>query len=193
MTDSGATILVLVLLRLLVRLIVGVPALPRGTPRWVDALSHLNHRLLYLVLIVQPVIGYLAKARNGHGLSLFGYYSIPPAFTANPAWAEWLGEAHEVGAEVLIVLVTLHVLGAFYHGVDPPRRRGAADGLTEVRPLKGGLWARSIRRLRKPGFFAGSAALAAFSRARASSRFSRSFSSSHLSRLSPALAARFSS
>ena len=113
----GATILVLVLLRLLVRLIVGVPALPRGTPRWVDSLSHLNHRLLYLVLILQPVIGYLAKSAHGHGLSLFGYYSIPPAFAANPVWADWLGEAHEVGAEVLIVLVTLHVLGAFYHGV----------------------------------------------------------------------------
>jgi cytochrome b561 len=113
----GVTILALVLVRLALRLILGVPALPRGTPRWADTLSHLNHRLLYLVLILQPVVGYLAKSAHGHGLSVFGYYSVPPAFPANPVWADWLAQAHETGAEVLIVLVLLHVLGAFYHGV----------------------------------------------------------------------------
>lgn len=114
---TGATILVLVLLRLLVRLIVGVPALPRGTPRWVDLLAHLNHRLLYLVLIVQPLLGYLTNGANGYPWSIYGLYNIPAIIGKNPVWADWLGQAHQVGAGVLIVLVTLHLLGAFYHGV----------------------------------------------------------------------------
>ena len=113
----GATILVLVLLRLTVRLAVGVPALPRGTPRWVDSLAHLNQRLLYLVLIVLPVLGYLATGANGYPWSLYGYYDIPSVIAKNADWAEWLGEAHQIGAAVLVGLVGLHLLGAFYHAV----------------------------------------------------------------------------
>lgn len=120
----GATILALVLLRLLVRLIVGVPALPRGTPRWIDSLSHLNHRLLYLVLLVQPVIGFLTNGANGFGWSIFGYYTVPAIIPKNAVWADWLGEAHETAATVLVVLVGLHLLGWFYHAAI--RRDGVA-------------------------------------------------------------------
>jgi cytochrome b561 len=114
---TGAAILVLVLVRLLVRLTVGVPALPRGTPRWVDSLAHLNHRLLYLVLIVQPVLGYLTNGANGFPWSIYGYYDVPAIIAKNAVWADWLGQAHQVGATVLIALIALHLLGAFYHGV----------------------------------------------------------------------------
>ena len=113
----GATILVLVLLSLALRFILGVPALPPGTPRWVDSLAHFTHRMLYLVLIVQPVLGYLATGANGHPWSLYGLYAIPSVIDKNPATAELLGQAHQLGAALLIVLVALHLLGAFYHGV----------------------------------------------------------------------------
>lgn len=113
----GATILVVVLLRLLVRLTLGVPALPRGTPRWVDTVSHLNHRLLYLVLIVQPVIGYLLNGANGFPWSIYGLYNVPSIIAKNAVWADWLAEAHESVATALVVLIGLHLLGAFYHGV----------------------------------------------------------------------------
>lgn len=56
-----------------------------------------------------------------------------------------------------------------------------------------GLCARSSRREKKPGFFAGFAASLAFSLARASASCWRCLLFSHFSRLMPALAARFAS
>ena len=113
----GATILALVLLRLLVRLLVGVPVLPRGTPRFVEWLAHLNHRLLYLVLIVQPLLGYFNNGAHGYPWSIYGYYTIPALIGKDEALGNLLKQAHEIGGAVLIALVALHLLGAFYHGV----------------------------------------------------------------------------
>ena len=113
----GATILVLMLLRLLLRLILGVPVLPRGTPRFAEWLAGLNHRLLYLLLIAQPVIGYFNNGANGYPWSIFGYYSVPAIIAKDPALAEWLKAAHLGVGTALVALILLHVLGAFYHAV----------------------------------------------------------------------------
>ncbi len=113
----GATILVLMLLRLVLRLILGVPVPPRGVPRFAEWLAGLNHRLLYLLLIAQPIIGYLRNGAAGHDWSIFGYYTIPSIIAKNAVLADALKEAHEAVGAALIVLILLHLLGAFYHGV----------------------------------------------------------------------------
>jgi cytochrome b561 len=114
---NGAVILVLMLLRLGLRWLLGVPVLPAGTPIWVMSVSELNHRLLYLVLIVQPVIGYFNNGANGLPWSLYGRYDIPAIISKNDLWAQYLGAAHAWGAVVLGVLVGLHLLGVAYHGI----------------------------------------------------------------------------
>lgn len=111
----GATILVLVLLRLVLRLFLGVPVLPRGVPAWAEGLAHLNHRLMYLLLIAQPVIGYFNNGANGYPWSIYGYYTIPAIITKNAAAAEYLKAAHLGVGTALIALILLHLLGAFYH------------------------------------------------------------------------------
>lgn len=113
----GATILVLMLLRLLLRWVLGVPLLPRGTPRWAEFLSGLNHRLLYLLLIVQPIIGYLNNGAHGYPWSIYGYYTIPAIIAKDAVQAEWLKAAHLGVGTAIVALVLLHVLGAFYHAV----------------------------------------------------------------------------
>jgi cytochrome b561 len=113
----GATILALMLLRLVLRLLLGVPVLPRGTPRFAEWLAGLNHRLLYLLLIVQPVIGYLNNGANGYPWSIFGYYTVPAIIAKDAVWAEWLKTAHLGVGTALVALILLHLLGAFYHAV----------------------------------------------------------------------------
>jgi len=120
----GATILVLVLLRLALRLILGVPLLPRGTPRWVDWLSRLNHRLLYAVLIVQPLVGWFNNGANGFPWSIYGLYTIPAPIAKDEALAKLLGQVHEAGGGLLVALVALHLLGVAYHLII--RRDGVA-------------------------------------------------------------------
>lgn len=113
----GATILALMLLRLVLRLLLGVPVMPRGVPDWAERLAHLNHRLMYLLLIVQPVVGYLNNGANGYPWSIFGYYTIPAVIAKDAVLAEYLKAAHMGIGTALIALILLHLLGAFYHGV----------------------------------------------------------------------------
>ena len=48
----------------------------------------------------------------------FGLFTIPsPIGKQDKAIAEQFAEAHELGAFLLIVLITLHLLGAAYHGI----------------------------------------------------------------------------
>lgn len=90
---SGATILVVMILRLTLRLTHGVPPPKAESPGWDKALSRLNHWLFYAVLIAMPLAG-------------MGAYLIPSRTLAN---------LHEYTVPVLLALVALHVLGALYH------------------------------------------------------------------------------
>ena len=114
---TGAVLLVLMLLRLAVRLFCHVPRLPRGTPRWVATLAHLNHRALYAVLIVQPLLGWLNNGANGYPWSFYGFFDIPAPIAQNQAEAAWFSSLHLYGAVALAVLVALHLGGVAYHTV----------------------------------------------------------------------------
>jgi cytochrome b561 len=88
----GLLILALAAIRLVVRLIQGVPAAPVGEgfiQRWLAALVHL---LLYAAIFIMPVTGALAW-----------YLGIG-----------WLGEVHEIGKPVIIVAVAVHAAGALW-------------------------------------------------------------------------------
>jgi cytochrome b561 len=114
---TGAVLLVLMLLRLAVRLVNYVPRLPRGTPHWVATAAWLNHRALYVVLIVQPLLGWLNNGANGYPWSFYGLFNIPSPIGQNQAAAAWLSSLHLWGAEALAVLVVLHLGGVAYHTV----------------------------------------------------------------------------
>ena len=90
---SGALILVFMVARLAMRVTHGVPPDSPAAPGWDRALSRLVHGALYVVLIAMPLTGAAALL-------------IPSAD---------LGEIHETGEAVVLILVALHVLGALYH------------------------------------------------------------------------------
>ena len=116
--STGATIWVLVLVRIALRLATGAPRLPPGTPGAVRVLSGLNQLALYVVLLVQPVIG-LADA-NAWGVELrwYGLFAVPSLIARRPeADAQALSDLHWYGAALLLALLALHVAGALYHGI----------------------------------------------------------------------------
>ena len=92
MTIPGIAILVLVGFRLALRLTAGAPS-PQtsGTPIF-DRLAHAVHWLFYALLVAMPVTGLLA------------YYVSPE-----------IGEVHEIGKPLFILLIAVHVAGALYH------------------------------------------------------------------------------
>jgi len=90
---GGVAILGLALLRLVLRVGRGAPALPEGGHPVADMIAKLTHLGLYLALVLIPATGIGAW---------FGGFNIA-------------GEVHAVLFNVMLALVALHVAGAFYH------------------------------------------------------------------------------
>src|SRR5712691_8243185 len=74
----GLSILLVMVVRVAWRLRHPPPPLPAGFPRIEALAAHADHALLYLVLLVMPLSGYLNAAAAGHPVSLFGLALIPP-------------------------------------------------------------------------------------------------------------------
>ena len=116
--STGLTLLALLLLRALLRLRGGAPALPRSVGRPVRVLARLNHAALYLLLMVQPVLGLLDAYAAGAPLVWYELVPVPLPIARQPKpISDALVAAHWWGAAVLFAAVALHVAGAAWHGL----------------------------------------------------------------------------
>ena len=113
----GFVVLWLMLARLCVRFLTTTPGPPAGLPRALAGLAHANQWALYLVLIAQPVVGFLATNAHGFPLDWFGLGTVPSPVGESPALAETLSAIHYWLAWAVLALVGLHVAGVLYHRV----------------------------------------------------------------------------
>jgi cytochrome b561 len=108
----GATILLLALFRLAVRLLNPPPPYPSDFPKWERFLAVWSHRLFYILLIALPLTGLAAvsgRAEGGTVPLLFGL-SLP-AIPGIPAENDF-GDMHVVLVVTTLVLLVIHVTGA---------------------------------------------------------------------------------
>ncbi len=113
----GVALFAIDALRLLRRLGNPPAMLPSRLPRMVRAAARANHALLYALLLVQPVIGFLATNAWGFPLTWARLVKLPSPIGHDETIAPVLSSVHEWGAIVLAVLVALHLCGVVYHGV----------------------------------------------------------------------------
>lgn len=111
----GITVLALVVVRLAWRMANPVPALPSHMEKAEKFAAHGAHYALYALLLLMPMTGWLMSSAAGFPVSVFGLFRMPDLIGANKEAREILGEVHEIGAWILIVLVSLHVLAALFH------------------------------------------------------------------------------
>ena len=111
----GITILGLALLRLAWRLLNPVPPLPPSAPRWQDRVAHVSHFLLYALLFITPVLGWLMSSARAFSVSWFGLVTLPDFIAPNKAHFELLHDAHEAMAKTLAVIALVHVAAALKH------------------------------------------------------------------------------
>jgi cytochrome b561 len=111
----GITILGLAILRLTWRLLGSTPPLPDSTPSWQRRAAHVSHFLLYGLLLVIPVLGWLMSSARNFPVSWFGLVTLPDFIEPNPAAFELLHDAHEFAATLLAVVALLHVAAALKH------------------------------------------------------------------------------
>jgi cytochrome b561 len=111
----GLAILLLALARLGYRLRHGAPADEPTLEPWEKVVSHITHWAIYALLIIVPLLGWLAMSFYG-GLSPFGI-TLPTLAAQDDAKVTQAFFAHMLAAYALIVLLGMHVGAALMHYV----------------------------------------------------------------------------
>ena len=110
----GVTVLVLALVRLIWRLTHRPPALP-AMPSWQRRLAKFGHGLLYVLMLVVPVAGWIYSNASGYPVVYLGVVPLPDLVERNKELADAWVQVHGNLAMILGVLIGLHVLAALQH------------------------------------------------------------------------------
>ena len=109
----GLAILALMLFRLAWRARHAPPPFP-AMPAWQARAARANHALLYGLLLMLPIVGYLGSAFSGYPVRFFGI--ALPAWAARDDGLKSLMSALHLGAAwLLAAAVALHVAAAARH------------------------------------------------------------------------------
>ena len=111
----GVTILDLIILRILIRLLVKNPDMPRQLSEFEKKASILVHYLLYLLVFFTALSGYIMSSAGGRAISWFSMFNVPLLVPVNKYIAEFMHSAHEILPYVLLSVIALHVLAALKH------------------------------------------------------------------------------
>ncbi len=113
----GATLLALVIVRLVVRMRFKPPALPADMPASQQFVAHASHGVLYALLIAMPVVGWAMLSAGGYPIMLGSAWHLPPIAPYNGTLFAWLREAHRYLAYLLFLTILGHMGAALYHAL----------------------------------------------------------------------------
>jgi cytochrome b561 len=110
----GMTILLLIVLRFVWRLT--HPVAPEtNLPPWQRVSSELVHWLLYVVVLLTTLSGWVQASAKGWTIYLFGAVALPRLVERGSALGRSIGDWHELLTWVLLGLVGLHIATTFLH------------------------------------------------------------------------------
>jgi cytochrome b561 len=112
----GILVLALAVVRLAWRATHREPSPQDGVPPWQVQSARVLHWLLYLLLFLVPILGWINASWRGMPVTLFGLVGLPKLIAPRaPGWA-WTGDVHGLLANyAMLTLVGLHVAAALYH------------------------------------------------------------------------------
>lgn len=111
----GVTVAMIVLIRVIWRWNHDPPPLPAGTANWVVNAARLNHSLMYALLVLMPVAGFVASNFSKYGVTYFGLFKIGPLFAENKTLYDLFQGIHHAASVVLVIAVAVHIAAAFKH------------------------------------------------------------------------------
>ncbi|MCB6183578.1 cytochrome b [Leeia sp. TBRC 13508] len=111
----GITVLALVVIRLINRLFVKVPAAPSHMKPWEVKVANLTHLALYGLMFAVPLIGWLASSAKGFPVVYLKLWTLPDLVSKNEGLGETLQGTHNLLAWTMLILVGLHFVAALKH------------------------------------------------------------------------------
>lgn len=111
----GVTVLLFAVIRLAWRAAHRPPALPDTMPRWERIAAESVHYLLYALIFIIPLSGWLMSSAMGFQTVWFGVLPLPDLVGKNKELADLLHEVHENLSYGLLILVAGHTGAALKH------------------------------------------------------------------------------
>lgn len=113
--SAGVLLFSVVIIRLVWRWRSLSPAPLLTHAKWEVRLARLVHRLLFTLLLMTMLSGYLISTADNRPIDVFGWFSVPATITGIPRQEDITGWIHLIFACVLVGLALLHALAALKH------------------------------------------------------------------------------
>jgi cytochrome b561 len=113
----GVVILPVVLVRLAWRLAHPAPPLPADIPQMQRLAAHTVHWTLYVLLVVQPIIGWIATSAYPAPIPFFGLFEMPHIWWDDRALSDRLFVVHRWIGIAMAILLAGHIAAALHHHV----------------------------------------------------------------------------
>jgi cytochrome b561 len=111
----GATLLPIVAFRLIWRLTHPPLPLPPDVPPIQRRAAHTVHWLLYALLLIQGMVGWIATSAYRAPILVFWLFELPPIWPEDKDFSEKAFVVHQTIGITIAVLVCIHIAGALYH------------------------------------------------------------------------------
>ena len=94
-----------------------VPPLSPRLPALQRRIAALTHGLLYVLLIVMPVSGYVRTVGDGYPIEMLDAIGVPPLIAGVPDLAHVMLVVHKFSGYLLTALIAAHLAAAAHHGL----------------------------------------------------------------------------
>ena len=112
---TGVTVFLLAVARVAWRLAHPVPALPSAMPAWQQQVATAIHALLYVLILVIPLTGWLYSSAAGVPTVYLGLVQLPDLLARDKALAGQLKLVHVTLNYTMLTLVIIHTAAALKH------------------------------------------------------------------------------
>ena len=111
----GVTVFLLALIRITWRVTHQPPALPQNMPRLMQVAAHAGHHMLYMLMFLIPLSGWLMSSAKGFQTVWFGILPIPDLLQKNKELGDLLLIVHVSLNYLFIAVLVGHIGAALKH------------------------------------------------------------------------------
>jgi len=111
----GAVLVPLIFIRVIYRLMNPPPPLPKDLSESQQFAAHATHLILYGLLIVQPMIGWIATSAYPAPMPVFGLFNMPLIWPENRELSGQLFVVHRWLGIIIAIVATMHIAAALHH------------------------------------------------------------------------------